>query len=318
LHLARQHARDFRRQFRAVPLGEFQCAPRVGVLVRAAEFQEHGGRAGVRLLDVPLRESGVVAADYVELSRQRGVVAGVAEHHRAQPPVRARDLQHRDIRVRRARPVHPDLHPARRGLAAVHREVRLPVAEPEVRRRHVLNRRAHYRHQVVGQLLRIALHHLLIVRAQIEQQAQVVDQQRAGVGMGGVQQDVRPVDPIRLLDARRHRIGDGARQPDQVRGDDRGLLAGFLPDDQRLRFQVEFHSLGRVGPAGVAGKIDRLLGRDHDGGHPRLISGGAQQRRQGQGRGRTRENSEHSHRRTVYGGMFGCRAPPLFKSVFQA
>src|SRR5262249_57331035 len=71
--------------------GQLAFAARVRIYVSAASGDEHRRRARMRPFNRLLRESRVIAAEFIKLSGQRRVVAGVTEDNSAQLSVRRFD-----------------------------------------------------------------------------------------------------------------------------------------------------------------------------------------------------------------------------------
>ncbi len=67
--------------------------------------------------------------------------------------------------------------------------------------------------------------------------------------------------------ARRERVGDLARQADQVGGDDHHPVSLFVFDRQRLGVKRGIHSIAWFGARRVAGHPDRAAGRNIGNGH---------------------------------------------------
>ncbi len=184
LSFSPKHAVHFGGQLRAVLLGQFERAARMGVLIGAREHQEHGGSAGIRFFDGDLRESGVIAADLVELSGERGVVAGVAEQHGAEFSIGRRYLEYGHVGIGRAlRDSRRFSLPLASALAAVDGEGRASIAEPQARPGQIVQRSTNHRDQSLGQLGCILRDHLAIGRAQLEHGLEIAAYEWTGMGM---------------------------------------------------------------------------------------------------------------------------------------
>ena len=108
-----EHAIDFGGQRSAVLLGQLERAARVRVLVGAAQHHKHRGRAGVAFFDAELSEAGVIAAEFVELAGERGVVAGVTEQDGAQLAIGRGYFENRHVGISRAFGILADLYAVR-------------------------------------------------------------------------------------------------------------------------------------------------------------------------------------------------------------
>ena len=81
-HLGRQNFVDGEREHSAVLFGEFHLAAWQRILIGSAAAEEQRGRAGMPLLQIQLREPGVVTAPLIETEHR--VMAGISEDYAAQ------------------------------------------------------------------------------------------------------------------------------------------------------------------------------------------------------------------------------------------
>ena len=83
-----------------------QLAARIRIGVAGAAEDEEGAASGMLLFKRHLRKARIVAADLVELARQCGVVAGIAENHAAEPALFPFNAQHRHFMIHGPRTIH--------------------------------------------------------------------------------------------------------------------------------------------------------------------------------------------------------------------
>ncbi len=276
LQAAREHPADLRRQRLAVLLGHLQLAARLRILIAAAELHEQRGSAGMRFLQLCLGEAGVVAVDLVEVAAQRGAVAGIAEQDGAERAIGGRDLEDGNVRVGRAARVDAEADALRGRLAPVDGESGPALAVREHGGLEVAEGRADGAGQVLGELLPVLLHAPSVLGVQVVHGRKVGAHHRASVRVRGIEDQAGALQPVLLLDARRHHVGDGPGQADQIGGHEYQAPAPAVLQRQRLEPEVQHRALGGVVPAGVAGEPDRLLGGDPDAGHARLEIGRGQ------------------------------------------
>src|SRR5262245_15163421 len=102
-----------------------------------------------------LRESRVITAEFIKLSGQRRVVAGVTEDDSAQLSVRRFDAQRRNFAINYAFLVDADDDAVRIELPAVHRKRGRGSPEGELRGRQAFDRSADDLQQVVFESARV-------------------------------------------------------------------------------------------------------------------------------------------------------------------
>ena len=171
-------------------------------------------------LQLGRRKTGVVAAELVDLRGQGRVVAGVPEEHRAQLAIRAGDLEDRHGVIDRTVRVDSDLDAGRRCLAAIDREPGGACTVFDRGRGEVADGGADGRHHVVDELVLVHEQLLLLGGREHRQVHEIRPDHRTGVGMAGVDQQLRPFEPVLLLDSCGDRVGHDARNAHHIRADD--------------------------------------------------------------------------------------------------
>ena len=155
-------------------------------------------------------------------------------------------------------------------------KVARPFPNAEIGGREVLQRRADNGDQVIGEPGGVIRDNLALFRPQLEQNFEIVANQRSGVGVRRVEYQMRAVDAVLLLDARGNDVGDAARQADEVGRDDHDARAVAIFDGQRLGPEIVERAFGRMIAAGVTGHVDGLLGRNDDAADAGFVIGGGE------------------------------------------
>ena len=137
----------------AVLLCQLNGSARIRILIAAAALHEKRRDAGMRRLEVLLRVAGVIAGKLVE--RERRVVAGVTEKHRAQFSIHIFDAQHRHVLIDSAFGVRKIIVVRTNERPAVHSEAAARMLITQFRRVAIRERTAHQLDQLCLQLAAI-------------------------------------------------------------------------------------------------------------------------------------------------------------------
>jgi hypothetical protein len=98
----------------SVLLSEFKRASRIRILIRPAQHKKYRRSARVVLLELRLREPGIVAADLLELACQCCIVARVTEQNGPHCSVRTGHSEHRHVMIHGSWSVDAERDPYRR------------------------------------------------------------------------------------------------------------------------------------------------------------------------------------------------------------
>ena len=133
-----------------------------------------------------------------------------------------------------------------------------------------------------GRHFDVQVHAIQLRAIEVEHDRQPGPQHRPVVRVGSVQQQLRTREAVLLGDARGDVVGYGAREADQISGDNDGLAAAVVGERQRLREQLVAHDGGGIGPRGIARQPERHGRGDVDARDAGLEVGGAGGRNQDQ------------------------------------
>jgi hypothetical protein len=169
-------------------------------------------------LEILLRVARVVATEGVEI--ERGGVAGVAEEHGLQFPVRTRHAQHRHIVVHDAVGIRAVPVTGRSGQPPIHRESRAGVTVREARRLEVRQHRADQLKNFLLQFGAVGFAGGGILQDHVVRRHLPEAELRTAVGVGGIQQQEFRRQPPRRLGAPLQILAQRARHADQIHRDD--------------------------------------------------------------------------------------------------
>ena len=160
--------------------------------------------------------------------------------------------------------------------------------------------------QGVRQFEAVILDSALFVGREHNQVLQVGPHHGSGVGMAGIQEELGALEAKLLPHARGDFVGDGARNSDDIHGNDDYMPVSGTFERQRLGPQRHKDAARRVCPGGVPGHPDRAGGSDIDSRRPGFQMGAEQIG------GTKQENNDGSHMGSLAVRPPGITRPSLY------
>ena len=173
-------------------------------------------------------------------------MAGVAEDHGAQLAARRGDAEHRHVRVDRAVAVDPDADSLPRELAPVDAEMRRTPPEVEPRRPEVAEGAADDRDDLIFEAAVIVRDRGRLPGVELVDAAEVVARHRAGVRVRGREDEARARQAELLFDPRADRLGERAREADEVAREQHDAAPAPVVEGERLGVEVLDFAFGRL------------------------------------------------------------------------